>query len=88
MRIVAVDSPGLQRAIHDEVVARTAHVIHHFFAAPFLNRFANARAERFQHFSPRSARPLPGSARPAALHGIKNAIRIVNLIDGRRTLGA
>ncbi len=88
VRVVPVDAPRLQRPLHDEVVSRAPNVVHDFFAAPFLKRFANARAKSFQHFIPRSARPLPCSARPAALHRIQHAIRIVNLVDGRRTLGA
>src|SRR5271156_2851469 len=88
MRVVAVDSPCLQRALHDEVVPRTAHVVHHFFAAIFLKRFAYARAESLQHFVPRSSRPLSAAARAGTLHRIKDAIGIMNLGDRGRTLRA
>src|ERR1700723_1851304 len=88
VRIVAVDAPGLQGTLHDEVVAGAADVIHDFFAAIFLKRFADASAESFQHFLPRSARPLSAAARAGALHWIENAIGIVNLRDGGRTFGA
>ena len=79
MRVVAVDAPGLQSPLHDEVVARAAHVVHHFFAAIFLKGLADARAESFQHFIPRCARPLAAAARAATLHWVENAIGIVNL---------
>ncbi len=88
MRIVAVDAPGLERAIHDEVVAGAADVVHDLFAAILLKRFAHARADGFKHFIPTGARPLAGTAGAGALHGIEDAIGIVNLIDGRGAFGA
>ena len=88
VRVVAVDAPRLQGAFHREVVSRPAHVIHDFFAAIFLERFADARAESFEHLVPRSSRPLPTAARPGPLHRIKDAIGIVNLIDRRRAFRA
>ena len=47
MGVVAVDAPRLQRTFHDEVVPGAAHVVHDFFAAAFLDSFADAGAERF-----------------------------------------
>src|SRR5947209_2300569 len=88
VRVVAVDAPGLQGAIHDEVVTRPSDVIHNFFAAALLKRLANAGAERFQHLVPRSTLPVSTSSRAGALHGIEDAIGIMNLIDGCRALGA
>src|SRR5579862_1482671 len=88
VRVMAVDAPRLQQAVHDEIVTGTPNVIHDFFAAFFLNRLANAAAEGFEHFVPGGARPLPRTARTAALHGIENAIGIVNLIDGCWAFGA
>ena len=88
MRVVAVDAPRLQRALHDEVVSRAAYVIHDLFAAIFLKRFAHARAESLQHFVPRSPRPFSATPRPGALHRIKDAIGIMNLRDRRRALRA
>src|SRR5580658_2201978 len=87
VRVVAVDSPGLESALHDEVVAGAADVVHDFFAAIFLKRFADARAESFEHLIPRSARPLPAAARAGSLHWIKDAIGIVNLRNRGRALG-
>ncbi len=85
VRVVTVDAPRLQGALHDEVVSRAAHVVHDFFAAIFLKRFADARAESLQHFVPRGPRPFPAAARPGALHRIKDAIGIVNLRDRGRS---
>src|ERR1022692_4502604 len=69
-------------------MSRTAHVIHHFFAAILLKRFTNARAESLQHFVPRSPRPFPTAARAGTLHRIKDAIGIMNLRNRRRPLRA
>src|ERR1041385_3005214 len=88
MRIVAVDAPRLQRALHDEVVTGAADMVHDFFAAPFLYGFADACTERLEHLLPRGAGPLPCSALPSTLHRIEHAVGIMNLINGRGTLGA
>src|SRR5581483_1319740 len=87
VRIVAVDSPGLQRAFHDEVMTGTAHVVHNFFPATFLDCFANAQAEGFEHLGPGGALPLAATARAHALHGIEHAVGIMNLIDGGGAFG-
>src|SRR5271156_1406256 len=84
VRVVAVDAPCLQGALHDEVVTWAAYMVHDFFAAIFLEGFADARAESFQHFVPRGARPFATAARTVTLHGIEDAIGIVNLGDRRR----
>src|SRR6266481_6630238 len=88
MRVVAVDAPRLRGAIHKVVLPGASHVIHDFFAAIFLKRFADARAESLQHFVPRSPRPLPAPAWPRPLHWIKDAIGIMNLSDRCRPLRA
>src|SRR5579862_1676916 len=88
MRIVAVDAPGLQRALHDEVVAGATDVIHHFFATIFLKRFADAGPESFEHFVPRSARPLATAPGPVPFHRIEDAVGVVNLRDGGGALRA
>src|SRR5215469_8945632 len=81
MRVMSVNAPSLQRPLHDEVMPRTSDVIHDFFAAAFLNRFADAGSERLQNFVPRGSSPLPCTSFSDALHRIQNAIGIVNLID-------
>src|SRR5437763_12852966 len=84
---MSVDPPGLQRAIHDEVVPGTSDVVHDFIAASLLDCLANAAAEFLQNFRPGSSCPLACSARPATLHRIENAVRVVNLVDGGRAFG-
>src|SRR6266852_9746974 len=86
MRVVDVDAPRLRGAIHKVVLSGASHVIHDFFAAIFLKRFADARAESLQHLVPGSAGPLPAPARAGPLHRIKDAIGIVNLSDRSRAL--
>src|SRR6202011_5141425 len=88
MRVVAVDAPSLRGAIHKVVLSGASHVIHDFFASIFLEGFADARAESLQHFVPRGPRPLPTTARPGALHRIKDTIGIMNLRDRRRAFRA
>src|ERR1017187_10522712 len=83
VRVVTVDAPRLQGAIHDEVVTWAAHVVHNFFAAIFLKSFADARAESLQHLFPRRARPFPFAAPAGTLHRIEDAIRVMNLSDRR-----
>src|ERR1700731_4193269 len=85
---MAVDAPRLQSSLHDEVMAGTPDVVHDVFTAIFLKCFADARAKSFQHFVPRSARPLSTAARTGALHRVENAVGIVNLSDCRGPLGA
>src|SRR5207302_10114739 len=84
---MSVDPPGLQRPIHDEVVAGTPHVIHDFITASLLDCSANTAAQLFQNFGPGGSRPLACSARATALHRVENAVRVVNLVDGGRAFG-
>src|SRR6266446_3703958 len=88
MRVVAVDAPRLRGAIHKVILSGASHVVHDFFTAIFLESFADARAKSLQHFVPRSPRPLPAAAWPRPLHGIKDAIGIMNLSDRGRPLRA
>src|SRR5580658_3225158 len=88
MRVVAIDAPSLQSALHNEVMARTAHVVHDLFATIFLIGLPDARAESLQHFIPRSPSPFPSAPRPRTLHRIKDAVGVMNLRDRCRTLGA
>src|ERR1700722_3833637 len=88
VRIVAVNAPGLQRSLHDEIVAGAANVIHDFFAALFLKSFADARAESFQHLVPCGSRPLSSTSWAVAFHRIQDAIGVVNLRNRGRTLSA
>src|ERR1700689_1114200 len=88
VRVVAIDAPSLQSPLHNEVMARTAHVVHDLFATIFLKGLADARAEGLQHFIPRGPSPFPSAPRPRTLHRIKDAIGIMNLRDRCRTLGA
>src|SRR5579885_3143962 len=88
MRVVPINSPRLERAFHNEVMAGAANVVHDLLASTLLNGLPNARAERFHYLGPRRALPFAATARANTLHGIKNAIRILNLIDGGWTLRA
>src|SRR5579864_1364731 len=84
---MSVDPPGLQRAIHDEVVTGTAHMVHDFIAASLLDGASNPAAELLQNFGPGGSRPLACSARSGAFHRVQNAVWVVNLIDGGGAFG-
>src|SRR5215467_695586 len=86
--VVSVDAPGLESALHDEVVARTPDMVHDFLAATFLEGFAHAAADGFENLRPGNAFPLAAAPWSNAVQGIENAVGIVNLVDGRRSLGA
>src|SRR5271166_3241304 len=82
MRVVPVDAPRLYRAIHHVIVSGASNVVHDFFAAIFLESFADTRTEGLQHFVPRSPSPLSAAPRTGTLHRIQDAIGIMNLSDG------
>ena len=53
-----------------------------------LERLADAGADLVQDLVPAHALPLPGAARARALERVQDALGVVDLVDGRRPLGA
>ena len=88
VRVMPIDAPALQHAVHVAVVARAANVIHHFSAAAFLQRLANARRESADDLIPSGALVLPRATRPTAFQRIQNALGVINLIQRGWALGA
>ncbi len=86
--VMTVDSPRLKRTLHDVVVPRATHMVHHLLAASLLDGLSNARSQIGEHRLPRDALPLSAPARTHSLHGIQDAIGILNLLQHRRSLGA
>src|SRR5204863_8943721 len=85
---MSVDAPGLKDAIYIPIVAGTAYVIDDFIAPIFDQRIPNPCCERIEHFVPGCALPLPFAALAHASERAKDAFGIVDLVDGRWTLGA
>ena len=88
MAVVSIHTPCLEHTVHIAVVTGATDVIHHLSASVLLQRGSYARSQRIKHFVPVSAFPLTRATSSGAFHGVENALRIVHLVDGRRTLGA
>src|SRR5262249_20902891 len=89
MAVVAVDSPGMEHPlVVNQLVARTAHVIHDFILAVFLQCLTNASTEIIQDFVPGHTFPFALTPFAGTPQGIKNALRIIHLVDGCGSLGA
>src|SRR5579859_3516972 len=87
--IVAIDAPGVQDTlVVEKLVAGPANVIHDFVLAPFLKRFTNACSQIVQDLVPGHALPFSCSALAGTAQRIKDALRIVHLVDCGRPLGA
>src|SRR5262249_41204827 len=87
--VVAVDAPGVEDALQvDELVAGPAEVVHDLALPSVDERLADAPADVVEHLVPRDALPSPAPARPDAAQRIADALGIVHLIEGRRSLGA
>src|SRR5579859_5360843 len=83
-----IHAPRAQHALHVAIVARSPDVVHHLVAAIFHNSGANRTGEGVQRLVPGRALPFALSALASALQGIENALRVVDLVDGRRAFGA
>ena len=89
VRVVAVDPPGVEDPlVVDELVARPPHVVHDLVPAPLLEGRPDPPREVVQHLVPRHARPLAAAPLPHALQGIADPLGVVDLVQGRRPLGA
>src|SRR5262249_47519484 len=87
--VVAVDSPRMQNAlVVDKFVSGTANVVHDLVLAALLECTSYSSAQIVKHFVPGHALPLAFTALARAAQWIEDALRIVDLIDGGRTLGA
>src|SRR5262249_39101230 len=87
--VVAVDAPGMEHALQiDELMARTAAVIHGLLGAPLDEGLPKKSGDIVEHFVPRHALPLAAAARPRAAHRIEDALGILDLIQRRGPLRA
>src|SRR5215831_14376723 len=83
-----VNPPRLEGTLHDEVVAGAANVVHHFLATVLLYRLTDSSTKRFNNLGPGDPRPLAASPHTHTFHRIQHAVRIVHLVNCRRTLRA
>src|SRR5690348_2791263 len=72
----------------DEFMTRAADVIHDLVLAAFGEGLSDSSAQVVEHFVPGHALPFPFPAFACTPQRIKNAFRIVHLVDRRRALGA
>ena len=88
VRVVTVDAPRLQHPFGVAFVPGAPDVVDNPVACAGFERGANFRRDFVQRLFPRDAFPFACAALSLALQGIEDAFGIVNLVDGRRSLGA
>ena len=88
VRVVSVDAPGGEHAFGEPVLPRPADVIHDIVRAPLGERRADPRGNVLQRLVPRDARPSVAAARASPLHRVQHAVRVLDLVQRRRALGA
>ena len=85
---MAIDAPRLQHPVGVAFVPGAADVVDHAVARAGIERVADFCRDFVQRLFPRDALPLARTALALALQRVKDALGIVNLVDGRRPLGA
>src|SRR6266566_2129731 len=86
--VVPVYTPGTQHALHVAIVPRSPDVIHDLVTMVLDNGCADFGGEGVQHLIPGGALPLTLAALACAFQGIEDALRVIDLVDGSRSLGA
>src|SRR5215813_3009072 len=84
VRVVAVDTPGGKDSLRKTVLTGAADVIHDFLSPVINDGFADASRYVVERLVPTNLLPLAGAAASGSLQRVKNAIRILNLIERRR----
>src|SRR3990172_3155621 len=88
MAVMPIHSPGLQHPIHVAFMTRSAHMINNFVISSCLQGLPDASGKIIQNFIPGNSLPLTFASLAGPFHRIKNAIRIVDLVDRCRTFRA
>src|SRR5438132_12306874 len=86
MAVVTIHAPRTQYALHVAIVSRPPNMVHHFVAAVFDNSCANFGSECFQCLIPGCTLPLAFAALACTLQRIENALRVIDLVNGSRSL--
>src|SRR4051812_33219039 len=85
---MSVDAPGREDAFGETIFAGATDVIHDFFVPVFDDRLPDAGRDVIKRLVPTHLLPTSSTTAPGALHWMKNAIWIMNLIQRRRALCA
>ena len=88
MRVVAINTPGGQDALGIAILAGPANVVHDFVAATLLERPPEAAGNITERLVPGDLLPLSLATFSRPFQGIKNAVRVVDLVECGRALGA
>jgi hypothetical protein len=85
---MTIDSPRGENSFGKTILARSAHVIHHFVPSILNDGFANASGDCVEGFIPTGSFPLSSTAFTGAFEWVKNAIGISYLVECGWTFGA
>ena len=88
MRVVAVNPPALQHALHVPVVAGASDVVHDLLSPTLLDGSSDPHAEGFEHLVPGGALPLVRPAWPFPFHRVEHAVFGTELVHDRHALRA
>ncbi len=88
VRVVPVDTPGGKNALGIAVLAGPPDVVHDLVPPILLHGPPDSPGDVVERRVPRHLDPLPLAARPRPLEGLENPVRIGDLVEGRRSLGA
>ncbi len=80
--------PGLQDPLGEAVLTGTPHVVRDLLVATLLERLPDARGDVVQRLVPGDPLPLAAPALDDPLQRVQDALGVVELVDGRRALGA
>src|SRR5262249_1424477 len=85
----AVDAPGVEDALEvDQFVPGAAQVIHDLLLPSLDEGGTNAAADIIQHLVPGDTLPLTTPPRAGTAKRIEDALGVMPLVQGRRSLGA
>ena len=88
VRVVAVDAPAGQHPLGVPVLAGPADVDHDLVVPLLGDRGADPGRERVQRLVPADPLPPAAAARAGAFHRVQDPVRVGDLVDRRRALGA
>src|SRR5690606_24258962 len=86
--VVRVDAPGVQDPLDVAVVARPADVVHDLVVAALAERPRDAAADVGERLVPAHLLPAALAALPDAAHRVEDALRVADLVERGRALGA
>ncbi len=88
VRVMAIDAPRLQHPVGVAFVPGAADMVDHPVPRAGIERITDFCRDFVQRLLPRDTLPLARAALALALQRVQDALGIVNLVDGRWSLGA